>query len=439
MAKGIFSRIQDAIFGRREDEDDENLIGDEAIGISDLNRTVGVKSKYQLFRTYRGFLEEDPNPLLIGKNAITEFDKMRTVDVQVTATLLAAELPIRATEWSIAPGKTMKGDRTHEVTPKDQEIADFVKYNLFTNCRTSFDDYLRLSLGMLWAGFSLFEKVYEEKQGKIMLKKLADRPQNTISHFFDLDGDLNIEQLGSKELIPGWKVIIHSYRKEGDNFAGRSALRPAYQNWTYKTKLYRLDGIAHERNSLKVPVITTPDGVNEDEKKAAKDIAKNLKSTEGAHVILPGEKWKIEFLGDGSQNEGIMKSISHHNREISKALLAQFIELGAEGKGGSYALSEDHSDLFKLGLTAIANQVARVTNEFLIRELVDLNFDMQDGQEYPTLEFDKIGDIDIQKIIDGITALSEKHIVTPDNSIEDKMRELLDLPKAIYGEDGKVE
>ena len=81
------------------------------------------------------------------------------------------------------------------MTPKDQEIADFVKYNLFTNCRTSFDDYLRLSLGMLWAGFSLFEKVYEEKQGKIMLKKLADRPQKTITHFFDLDGNLNIEQL----------------------------------------------------------------------------------------------------------------------------------------------------------------------------------------------------------------------------------------------------
>lgn len=41
----------------------------------------------------------------------------------------------------------------------------------------------------------MFEKVYEEKQGKIMLKKLADRPQNTIINFFDLDGNLNIEQL----------------------------------------------------------------------------------------------------------------------------------------------------------------------------------------------------------------------------------------------------
>lgn len=134
-----------------------------------------------------------------------------------------------------------------------------------------------------------------------------------------------------------------------------------------------------------------------------------------------------------------MKSISHHNREISKAILAQFIELGAEGGGGSYALSEDHSDLFKLGLTAIANGIARITNEFLIRELVDLNFDMADGQEYPTLTFDKIGDLDLTKILDGLSSLAEKNIITPDNSIEDKVRELLDLPKAVYDEEGKVE
>ncbi len=62
--KDTLSRIQLAIFGRREDEDDEKLIGDEDVTIADLNRTIGVKSKYQLFRTYRGFLEEDPNPLL---------------------------------------------------------------------------------------------------------------------------------------------------------------------------------------------------------------------------------------------------------------------------------------------------------------------------------------------------------------------------------------
>lgn len=277
-------------------------------------------------------MNDDPNPLLTGKAAIVAFDKMRTVDVQVMATLLSAELPIRSTEWKVNPGQTKKSDGTMETTPKDQEIADFVSYNLFTNCRTSWDDYIRLSLGKMWAGFAIFEKVYEEKNGKIMLKKLSDRPQVTIEKFFDMEGNIMISQTGNVT-IPGWKVLIHTYRREGDNFAGRSAIRPAYQNWKYKTDFYRLDAIAHERNALKVPVMNTPTNPKDEEKMAAKEIVKNLKTSDKAHVVLPGSEadgWKFRFEGTGSDNEGIMKSISHHNREISKAILAQFIELGAE-------------------------------------------------------------------------------------------------------------
>lgn len=47
-----------------------------------------------------------------------------------------------------------------------------------------------------------------------MLKKLADRPQTTIMQFFDNEGNLNISQVNSPNVIPGWKVIIHTFRKE---------------------------------------------------------------------------------------------------------------------------------------------------------------------------------------------------------------------------------
>jgi len=44
--------------------------------------------------------------------------------------------------------------------------------------------------------------------------------------------------------------------------------------------------------------------------------------------------------------------INHHDRQISKAFLAQFLELGAQ-KSGSYALSQDQTRLFTLGLEYI--------------------------------------------------------------------------------------
>ena len=70
------------------------------------------------------------------------------------------------------------------------------------------------------------------------------------------------------------------------------------------------------------------------------------------------------------------KSIAHHDRQIAKSILAQFIDLGAESSGGSYALSEDQSSLFTLGLTAIANEFAEVVNQDIISQLVAYNFDI---------------------------------------------------------------
>jgi len=75
-------------------------------------------------------------------------------------------------------------------------------------------------------------------------------------------------------------------------------------------------------------------------------------------------------------------SIAHHNREIAKSVLAQFLELGAT-EVGSRALSEDHSRLFMLSLEAVANTIKDGFNKYAIPQLVDLNFSVK---EYPTLE-----------------------------------------------------
>lgn len=54
----------------------------------------------------------------------------------------------------------------------------------------------------------------------------------------------------------------------------------------------------------------------------------NLRSTEQTYVILPGDDWHFEFadLKAGTQSK-MDESIAHHNREISKNILAQFLEL----------------------------------------------------------------------------------------------------------------
>ena len=122
------------------------------------------------------------------------------------------------------------------------------------------------------------------------------------------------------------------------------------------------------------------------------------------------------------------KSISHHDRQIAKSILAQFLELGADGGGGSYALSEDQSSLFTLGLTAIANQFCEVVNKELIEELVYYNFDLKANQTLPKLDFAKIGDVDYEKLTTAIDTVVSGGIVGVDDNLEDHVRDLMDLP-----------
>lgn len=121
-------------------------------------------------------------------------------------------------------------------------------------------------------------------------------------------------------------------------------------------------------------------------------------------------------------------SIAHHDRQIAKSILAQFLELGA-GEGGSYALSEDQSSLFLLSLTTIAESIREIVNKNLIKELVDLNFSLDENETYPQLKYGKIGTIKYKELADTLSTLISSGALSPDEDLEDHIRSLFDLPK----------
>lgn len=81
---------------------------------------------------------------------------MRKSDAQVFATLLAMELPIRATKWSVQAADNEDG----ETGDFEHEVADFVQKALFEKMDITFDDFIREALTMLPFGFSVFEKIW---------------------------------------------------------------------------------------------------------------------------------------------------------------------------------------------------------------------------------------------------------------------------------------
>ena len=193
-----------------------------------------------------------------------------------------------------------------------------------------------------------------------------------------------------------------------------------------KDSIYKIDAIAHERQGLGIPYVKIPSNATTEDEAKAEEIVKNIRANEQAYIKM-SEGWEFGFI---DMKAGTIRNpqatILHHDRQIVKNVLAQFLELGASGATGSYALSEDQSRLFLLSLQAVASHIAEVINKYAIPRLVDLNFQVED---YPKLEFSKIGQVDFEALTSAIQRMSQVGLITPDSKLESYLREVMDLPE----------
>ena len=371
----------------------------------------------------RGIITEEYNGSLQGTAGIKVYDEMRKSDGTVRSAMLVTTLPIRRATWMI------KGCGE---TPQDEEIKDFVEKALFEWMEGTWDDLIRQALLMIPFGVMPFEKVYgtREYEGKsyVTLKKLAPRLPKSIQQWELADGTFGIQQIrqdGQIANIPGSKLVIFVNEKEGDNWWGTSMLRAAYKHWYFKNNFYKIDAIAFERQGLGIPMIKMPTGYTQSDENKAKQALQNLRANENAYMIIP-TGYEAEFMNMGSNTtRDPSNSIQHHNREIVKAVLAQFLELGATNTG-SKALSTDHTELFLKSIEAVADTIVAEVNK-LIRELVDLNYN--DVEDYPKLNYTGIAKVDVEKLANAFGTLVTAGAVTPTENDEQYLRAVLGLPE----------
>ena len=86
----------------------------------------------------------------------------------------------------------------------------------------------------------------------------------------------------------------------------------------------------------------------------------------------------------GSGGTDLLPLIQHHDVQMSKAVLSQVLDVGVEGRTGSFNLSDTHLDIFITNLGLIAKNIASVLNEALIPRLIQWNFGTDN---YPTVKF----------------------------------------------------
>jgi len=396
--------------------------------LADPNPTV--------FNSGNGFAEMasvDPNPFtawtrmehvpeLRDKRGLRTFYDMSRNDGAVRGALRIIKTPIQGGEWYIEAASE---------AAIDQNIAEFIEGCLFDWIDTTWPRFIEDCLRSIDYGFFAFEKVWEPdfSTGKMKLKRL------TPLHPLDIQGwdyapngelvGLTLEPLKGQSIyesikIPYDKVLMIVFEMEGGDLRGTSILRSAFKHWYFKEILYKIDAIQKERHGIGVPVIKLPVGFTNDDKLIAEELGRNLRANERAYITSPAN-WEIFFAKLEGQPVDPIPSIEHHDKKIYESILAAFM--------GTALVSSETMDTFYKSTRYIAEGVICATiNKWLIKQLVDMNFLRKNG--YPKLRVRRMGEWeDTRTMTFALRNLVGAKLVTPDEPIENLLREQMGLPK----------
>jgi len=391
----------------------------------------------------RGGLTRDRVPNLgTLSQAVQTYDYMAASHAGVDVSLRAGKMPIMGALFFIQP---------YDEEQENMDIAEFVDYNILRGTSAPFLLTLEDILRMYEYGYSVFEKVYENREwapGRrmanrrqyTMLKKLAPRPTPTIKsiEYDDNGGPVSIVQRALKannqsvdEEIDISKLIIFSFNKKGGNLEGKSLLRTAHQHWYYIDNLYKIDAIQKERHGIGFPTIELPPGFTDKEAQAAFALVQNIRTNElGGAALPPG--FKLNFAKLEGQPVNVMTSIDHHNGMIMLNIMVQFLLMGLQSEGGGgRATAGAHQDTFTKSLRYVGNLICEWVNFYLIPQLVAYNFDTD---KFPRLQIKNIGETkDLQQWAAGLANLIARNAITVDLPLEQWVRSIVDAPPKMGG------
>lgn len=310
----------------------------------------------------------------------------------------------------------------------DEAQAEFVRRNLLEpphkgGIQTPMNLFIDQSLIAIYEGFALFEKVYELRDGKLVLKRLAHRDSTTLTLIRDEVGGFG----GAKQrttdatgafqevTIPAYKCFLFTYGKNRNYLYGRSAFKSLYPRYDKKRRLEYLDSVALQADAIKPKVLKrTVDGVVSEQLKKARNKALEVLGRLGKHNSVASIPYGYELDVLNTEGRDPHQSIERQNSEMARAFHASVILTATQGSAsnvGSYSLSTNQKDLLQTAITGVMRLLESHINQYLIADLVDLNFA---ERHYPEFHFDTPDESIISAVFEAFKLLVQKDRISDD-------------------------
>ncbi|QJU09944.1 hypothetical protein FBF26_01525 [Candidatus Saccharibacteria bacterium oral taxon 488] len=364
---------------------------------------------------FEGFDSEESR---VDDIKIEDYRKMLDNDTTVEALYNIFTMSILAATYHIDADSNDEGEVQ----------AELVRRNLLEpphkgGMQTPMSLFIDQSLAAIYEGFALFEKVYEVRDGKLVLKRLAHRDATTLTLIRDTDGGFG----GTKQraadsdgvyheiIIPAHKCFLFTYGKSRSYLYGRSAFKPLYPRYDKKRRLEYLDSIALQADAIKPKVLRrTADGVVSDQLKKARNKALEVLGRLGKRNSVASLPYGYELDVLNTEGRDPHQSIERQNSEMARAFHASVILTATQGSAsnvGSYSLSTNQKDLLQTAITGVMRLLEAHINQYLIANLIDLNFA---ERHYPEFHFDTPDESIISAVFEAFKLLVQKDKVSDD-------------------------
>jgi len=286
-------------------------------------------------QVFAGFDGEEPNPFLSNRQGYIAFDNMERMDAQVYSTVQRQRDKIKEADFFLEP-----------VDDKDDEQAKHAE--IASDCFFNKQEKIWLDnlndILTYFRGHAVFEPVWKiidyPKVGKLWtVRKLGLKSARTLWQFFIVNDKIwSIRQIsyGDDQRyvdIPGDELLIFIYNREGNNFWGRSPLRPMYGPVDRKEQYLRttLQGI--KVNAKGITTVEVPlKAINSNEYSAMTTALSNFWKGFTNWITHP-VGWKLDHKPMDFKAQEVEAMLKFENMEISQAGGNDQSQLGQSTRG----------------------------------------------------------------------------------------------------------